>query len=998
MEPQAAKERERERERESEGEGEREERERERERERGGEKESGDESVYEESSVKKTGPKLPTKKLIPRKLGKALGADRATYLHQVAGLEENRRDSGSSAREAYVVSAAARKKMPKTNKVASHLPPIPTGFEQLCTKIEFEPHKTGYFQAMADELGSLIDVDTFDVVKIKEIAPSDVLWNSLWQFDIKIDADGKFLKYKARLCFQGSRRKLGVDHSMAEIFTHVLRLQTLRVVQSYFIQKVPDRDMETYAETWDVKTAFVRALLHKVIYMRVPRGVTGWEGKVLRLRRALYGLAEAHKFFDEFFAEILVGIGFVRSEADSSLYVLREGREEIVIPLYVDDMIVHIMAMIGSGNIRDRVLAKLENAGLTLVISKRDNFKALGMLMEYDWKKGIVSLSQRHAKERIIEMANLTDKTPTKTPLPPGTICERPKKKDLPDITPEEVEEMKGFPYRTYLGKLGDLVQRTCPHLTYTFSQLARWADTPRPVHKKLMIHFIRFLIGDLEQKLYLKRRDTRMMACKIVHFCDSGFAQDKTDRISHGCCLAFYHGNLIWWLSRRLGFLVCSSMWAEVANTYESMAELTWERLLIKELGDGEKGPSLLWGDNYPHVLGCYNKNTNHSATKSIEVKHKWAWQEIYKGNLIVGHICRERMIADAGCKQESSKIWSGMTKVWLGEVFIPELVGGIPGKKVESLKPYRLNTNDRSDDPTLRYLLVGTRHNLDERLPDGVKNLFEHTLDDDEAFMGIAMDGLEGAYFGMADRIADSHESKHDAVSAGQNFDEKLTIDELLSEMRALSLRQARVSELIEMRVERNVNAAREMHSSVPTFPMLSYENQQELMQRDALFHEANMSKGGHVSPAYSPCSLIDDDESREGLDWPSPVYANEEKGEKGALSDESVNTQPGEWSEIESEGGEVGTESVKGRKRKIKACEIHIDDIMGDASVSMGKGNVIHHVQCHFVAKMREPVFMLMSDARSMLGRLPGIKGGCCRARFADCLSAEAVERLQ
>ena len=52
-------------------------------------------------------------------------------------------------------------------------------------------------------------------------------------------------------------------------------------------------------EAWDVKTAFVRAIVHKRIFMRPPPGVAGYEGKCLILERALYGLQEAHKYFDE---------------------------------------------------------------------------------------------------------------------------------------------------------------------------------------------------------------------------------------------------------------------------------------------------------------------------------------------------------------------------------------------------------------------------------------------------------------------------------------------------------------------------------------------------------------------------------------------------------------------------------------------------------------------------------------------------------------------------
>ena len=93
------------------------------------------------------------------------------------------------------------------------------------------------------------------------------MWNCLWAFDLGLDKEGKVAKYKARLCFQGSSRREGIDHTWAEIFTHVLRLQSPRILQAVFIQFKPSAGLEMGVEAWDVKTAFVRAIMHKQIYM-----------------------------------------------------------------------------------------------------------------------------------------------------------------------------------------------------------------------------------------------------------------------------------------------------------------------------------------------------------------------------------------------------------------------------------------------------------------------------------------------------------------------------------------------------------------------------------------------------------------------------------------------------------------------------------------------------------------------------------------------------------
>ena len=935
--------------------------------------------------------KLPTRSTIPRRIWK----------HK---LDKNRMSDQRNLQvcEAYTLSHQTQKRLVKTSKVAGHLPKIPAGWHQLNTDPAItDEHRQGFFQAMADELNSHIKgkPPTFIAVDKMDIDPSDKLWNSLWQYDIKIDADGKFLKYKARLCFQGSKRKLGVDHSLAEIFTHVLRLQTLRIVQSYFIQKIPTPGMDLFCELWDVKTAFVQALLHKKIFMRVPRGVAGWEGKILRLLKALYGLAEAHKYFDEFFAKILLDIGFHRSEGDSSLYRITEGEEEIVLPLYVDDMTAHCHVRKMKGNLRDRILDKLANVGLIITVSVRDRFKSLGMLMEYDWVKGTVSLSQKHAKLRLIEMAQFQNRKPKSTPLPKGTICERPKKADLPVMTPEEKKEMDKYPYRTFLGKIGDMVQRTCPHLVYAFSQLSRWADNPQIIHKELMDHLIQFLIGDLDQKLVFHRRNLLELACKIVHFCDSGFAQDSIDRRSQGCCLGFVYGNLIWWLSRRMPFICCSSMWAEVANTYETSIELMWERNILEFLGDKEHGPSIMWGDNYPHILGCYNKNMNHSATKSIETKHKWAWEKIHSGDLIAAHITRTRMIADAGTKQEGRSIWRPMVDIWMGKTFIPELLGVKNGQIPQQVKRYMINTNDPDDDPTLKYLLACDRHTVDDRLPDAITNML---MMPEDVFVGMLLEESE-SYKRINGRVIDNDIDAEVFALSSEVYSMHERMMEIQTRLRQLEIITAR-AQLERFDIATNIERMRIIEEDCQTRTrLITSRNRIPPPPRPEQKIEYEDSIEGDEESIYDPDELYGVNSPRFSLS-DADITTGYDAELLHRLNNDDVSdsnrTQPVRWSDVDSDSvgqtredftldSEVDYEPVEQKRdQNVPRLTIHdvsLDNLDGEMRVMVTKRGVIHHVECNSVRNRAYCKYMSVSETRANNRyRLPT---KCCRKKFLE-----------
>ncbi len=91
----------------------------------------------------------------------------------------------------------------------------------------------------------------------------------------------------------------------------------------------------------DVVTAFLNPPVKGEIYMQVPEGVSGKEGRVCRLRKALYGLKEAPRLWHEHIDKFLGTLKFERSENDPNLYILQPSASDPVhILLYVDDLLI----------------------------------------------------------------------------------------------------------------------------------------------------------------------------------------------------------------------------------------------------------------------------------------------------------------------------------------------------------------------------------------------------------------------------------------------------------------------------------------------------------------------------------------------------------------------------------------------------------------------------------------------------------------------------------
>jgi len=92
----------------------------------------------------------------------------------------------------------------------------------------------------------------------------------------------------------------------------------------------------------DVKNAFLHGDLQEEVYMMQPPGYESdaHPDFVCRLRKAFYGLKQAPRAWSNKIGEYLVTIGFLKSNADFSLYVKRTDHEIILLVIYVDDLII----------------------------------------------------------------------------------------------------------------------------------------------------------------------------------------------------------------------------------------------------------------------------------------------------------------------------------------------------------------------------------------------------------------------------------------------------------------------------------------------------------------------------------------------------------------------------------------------------------------------------------------------------------------------------------
>jgi len=92
----------------------------------------------------------------------------------------------------------------------------------------------------------------------------------------------------------------------------------------------------------DIKSAFVNGSLDVEIFMNQPKGfiVECKESFLCKLKKSLYGLKKAPRAWYRKISRYFVDISFSKCFLDSNLYVVTQGKDVVLILLYVDDLLI----------------------------------------------------------------------------------------------------------------------------------------------------------------------------------------------------------------------------------------------------------------------------------------------------------------------------------------------------------------------------------------------------------------------------------------------------------------------------------------------------------------------------------------------------------------------------------------------------------------------------------------------------------------------------------
>ena len=477
-------------------------------------------------------------------------------------------------------------------------------------------------EAMDAEFQALQRQQTWSLVP----APPNVnLVGCKWVFKLKLNSDGSISRYKARLVAKGFHQQAGIDYH--ETFSPVIKPATVRLILAIAVS------CNWSLRQLDVSNAFLHGLLKEEVYMTQPPGYmdSHHPSYVCKLHKSLYGLKQAPRAWFERFTFHLLHLGFTASMADSSLFIFHSSGTIIYLLLYVDDIIV-------TGNNSAQISSFI--AALSQVFELKD----LGPLSYFlgiqisPTKYGITLTQSKYASD-ILHRFNMSNSKPVKTPCCPATRLVPHTGVSLADPTE----------YRSLVGALQYLTF-TRPDLAFSVQQLCQFMSKPTSTHMEAAKRVLRYVRGTLHHGICFSPGPLTLTA-----FSDADWAGDPTDRRSTTGLLVFLGPNPISWSAKKQSTVSRSSTEAEYRALATSAAELSWLRILFKELNIYLPYVPVIWCDNISAIALSANP-VFHSRTKHLEVDYHFVREKVLRKDLCVGFISGADNFADVFTKPLSA------------------------------------------------------------------------------------------------------------------------------------------------------------------------------------------------------------------------------------------------------------------------------------------------------------------------------------------------------
>ena len=518
------------------------------------------------------------------------------------------------------------------------------------------PQFREWIDAIHREMDSLIEKNTFAVQDLptgRKVIPTRLV------LKIKLASDGSIDKMKARCCVLGFRQQSGLDYNPDNVYSPMTEPTTVRALLAI------TNKLGLRADHLDIRTAFLNGILppDEQFYCSPPPGFRLPPGKCWLIQRGLYGAHQSGALWSQTWRTWVKDNlpDFREAGTERCVYVFRQhangkpvdleelrgislepDEELIILVMNTDDLLLLYT---------DSALARVND--LEALINK--SFDAtprepveqyLGLHVARDADRHYLCLdARRHVYEFIRHMdLDPHGSASVSTPLDPHVHYS---KADCPDVVDTALRERIWSAH----GKLIHLAVWARPDLAHAVSVLGRYVHNPSLKHWESYVRVAKYLIRTKDYRLVYGTPDAENID-EPYFYTDSAWGDELDERRSTGSYVCFLDGAGVSWKVKLSSTVCLSTQEAEYNAQTEGTKEALNLRMLLRDLGFGQRSPTTLFCDNKGAITMSLHP-TNKPATRHMDMRHHFCRQHTELGHVRPLFKPTRNMVADFISKQ---------------------------------------------------------------------------------------------------------------------------------------------------------------------------------------------------------------------------------------------------------------------------------------------------------------------------------------------------------
>ena len=261
-----------------------------------------------------------------------------------------------------------------------------------------------------DELTSLKEMGIYKLIPRCDIPQGTKIRKVQPVFRIKRDENGKAIRWKVHLVFQGFEQIYCKDYMKTTS-------PTARM-ESWWILLHIATSLDWDAQEINIKTAFLCGLLpdDEVQYMEQPQGFEekGKEEWVWKIQQGLYGMKQSSRIWNQTMNKQMLSWGFTHLSCESCIYYWNSDSRTIVSAVHINDFLSI------ASNQEENKCFKNQMCGVWTISDLGTIHFVVGIAATWDRPNHTVFLSQTALIDKIVTQFGQKSASPASVPMDAG--------------------------------------------------------------------------------------------------------------------------------------------------------------------------------------------------------------------------------------------------------------------------------------------------------------------------------------------------------------------------------------------------------------------------------------------------------------------------------------------------------------------------------------------------------------------------------------------------